>query len=1221
MKKAIGLLSIVGLTVGVVTLVVLFWPPTRTRSAFAEFPPEQSRFIDFEVRKEVLETMTRREQVDQMRDWLLFTAVADAGLSAAEINQSLFDLPAIRHGYLKPTSNFEYGAARSCYLGSGQVLAMVPAGISASERWDQLAQLADLHRKNIGERPTSLVVFEYDLNFGEAGDEPSAHLTRRATINAEELFSAQKHYVESKVTTRAEFEQFMQQIDDLVFARRDGDSLVLGGRKIQGHSYRGIRAEDVAAIWKSEDTIQSTTNPMEEKIEAFNRRWNSETYRTDTEKVALEKRYKREEAALKAELAKYKRDGSMAKGSGFSLDPTFDFDGLKVFFNRQLAPLLEFLPVTSIPADLEDDEKSQRVTINEVREALDHQDADPLFEMLGRIAELNPLMAKSIETEVKDRFSFQSARYDGHLKGTEVGMVLFYTDLLAKLWALDYLRSAPNYAVDDFKALTQVSVSPIYAKEIEQLSNTRLWFGPQDKGFQAADSGRSLLFAHIVTRVYAASSNSFQPGKEAEPNAASEAFLGWWDSHYEDIARYEPEYERLNQIMKWSLLIGWLNQEGYGKSLSFLRDVPIKNDNWFPQWAQQPEQARLRFRAWGATCPPSTGRRATQNAQSVCFFARGYKGAQTEGLPLLTSRPYKQFGQEMMLSGGVSLAEKATFAKRIPLSTSTETAPFLRRSNLKYGNLGDDGLATFDGASFKFKAVTENQSLLTASARSEAKLRGQFSELVHGTSVERTVQGTGAGLEIETKAAGAVLGDLRINPTPNGFRVGWKSRELDAGQMLVRQLSRSPHPEELLATHPDVVAALRLPGQDGYLVKLQNADSYLKMAQSRAPSVEIESGWQFRVASLEENVAHYNLAWMPEKNVATTLRGDTYLALSPQGRAPIRVVESYPPSGLKPYEVNHQGVTLRGQQNASTGEIYLRVDQLPANVRQDPAQLSRLLRPAEMKTELSVALREGNYEVALQNLLKTSSTEGAQFRQALGGKLTEYQQLLRGGRQADAHKLMQAMLLEYGRQPELIFYKSLTGISERSPKVGQTINEVLQSGVKNPVAFYQEVNARLARSGGSADSGRISLVPDGDKAVLRYELDALPPHTTVAPDALRGQNVRVYVQDAPGLNNLNWYVNPQRCLDEAVALKLGDLRRIPDADLANFRPSQLYVSDQSLVRTGQTGQASFRSYFTGQWNDPCQAPTSAASRNGECKPKTPPGEVYVLIAVAGTTTK
>ena len=42
------------------------------------------------------------------------------------------------------------------------------------------------------------------------------------------------------------------------------------------------------------------------------------------------------------------------------------------------------------------------------------------------------------------RNAYQAARYDGDLQGTEVGMVLFDTDLLAKLWAIDFDESSPR---------------------------------------------------------------------------------------------------------------------------------------------------------------------------------------------------------------------------------------------------------------------------------------------------------------------------------------------------------------------------------------------------------------------------------------------------------------------------------------------------------------------------------------------------------------------------------------------------------------------------------------------------------------------------------------------------------------------------------------------------------------------------------------------------------
>ena len=86
----------------------------------------------------------------------------------------------------------------------------------------------------------------------------------------------------------------------------------------------------------------------------------------------------------------------------------------------------------------------------------------------------------------EDKFSYQHARYDGDLKGTDVGMVLFYTDLLAKLWAIDYAGSTPNSEIAEFQPLTRTLVSAMYKEEVETLRDTRLWFGPQQRGFQIA---------------------------------------------------------------------------------------------------------------------------------------------------------------------------------------------------------------------------------------------------------------------------------------------------------------------------------------------------------------------------------------------------------------------------------------------------------------------------------------------------------------------------------------------------------------------------------------------------------------------------------------------------------------------------------------------------------------------------------------------------------------
>ena len=41
------------------------------------------------------------------------TVLSDAGLSPADLNQTLFDLPPIRYGYLRPVGVFDFDETRA----------------------------------------------------------------------------------------------------------------------------------------------------------------------------------------------------------------------------------------------------------------------------------------------------------------------------------------------------------------------------------------------------------------------------------------------------------------------------------------------------------------------------------------------------------------------------------------------------------------------------------------------------------------------------------------------------------------------------------------------------------------------------------------------------------------------------------------------------------------------------------------------------------------------------------------------------------------------------------------------------------------------------------------------------------------------------------------------------------------------------------------------------
>jgi len=231
----------------------------------------------------------------------------------------------------------------------------------------------------------------------------------------------------------------------------------------------------------------------------------------------------------------------------------------------------------------------------------------------------------------KSESQAQCARHVG-TEGTSVGMTMFYTDLLAKLWAsIDYGRSAPIVDVPGFLSKPRVDLAPAFLASARKSPDTRIWFGPRASAVSTATSGKtaSFFFDHTFSRIYAASSNPATPGIEVPAEEISRRTLGWWDRHFDDVASYEPEYQRLNQIMKWSLVAAALSESNTAEYLGL---VVVRRDLAFVGW-QRANRARLRFsESLPALASPPAGR--------VC-------------LPLLISHPFVSMGGSHAISGGV----------------------------------------------------------------------------------------------------------------------------------------------------------------------------------------------------------------------------------------------------------------------------------------------------------------------------------------------------------------------------------------------------------------------------------------------------------------------------------------------------------------------------------------------------------------------------------------
>lgn len=1061
---------------------------------FDDFPKNEPQMVDFRMDELSFADLTQREKEDQLRDWLLFTIASDRSLSASEINQSLYDLSAVRKGYTRAVSNFEYGTTRSLYIGTGEVVALIPAGLTPEQQLDELGAIADKHRKDTGEKPANLVAFEYELH----PEQQYALITRQKAVAAETLYAASNGYAEADVATLADLQKFVDSVDDLTFIQRQGNKLSLGGRKLQGKSYQSIRVEDIAAIWQSEDAVQRGTADFENK-------WNAKINQAaPTERDQLQVQAQKEFVEL-----------GLAGGNGFSLDPTYDYPAIKTIFTQEVVPgLSDYIVRENLP-----------ITTAEVQAAeagLTSNDIVPYLTLVDKLQQSDSPPSQyigfSLEALSRD-YSFQKARYDGPLQGTEVGMLLFYTDLLAKLWALDYNASTPQAALADFAPLPEVmgQLASIYQQEILDLPSTRLWFGPQAKGFQLSATGQRLTFARNATRIYAASSTPLNPGEETYPSAASEAFLGWWDNHYEEVASYEPAYEQLNQIMKWSLLVGWLNSDGHSDLLSFLENVPVQRDFWFPDWVRN-QGNRLKFQDW----------------ESIQFYPKGYLGNKTEVMPLLASRPYEAFGiSDRVISGGVSLADKALFEGRRGLSKIDALDDSVLRSTIDYASLdaADNfiNFSTLEGTAYRLFDQQPSLASVAVQANTGHKLRGRMTELANLEFV-RSIALTDAGVDVSTSVGGTKLGHLRTARSGNGFKVGWRGSDIDNGQLLVQKLvDSSMQPDgqslkRLIESEPTLVAAAQV--NDGsYLLKTHDANSWMQVAAGGGGR-DLPPDWQARMGSLADDLDgenNYLLRWLDDSLVQKQLAN---------GEAELFVTKARAASGLVTPD---DFVTNLKQRNYS---------EVAARIADDPTEAYAIARN-HIQSEFKI----------IDNLSQNR-------------------------REALALNHLDGLIGIYGRQPDLMVKKALLDISRKRLNVKRLdVDGADWSPVASQEDFFIAINAAFS---GSDNTPRFRAIKTDDQVFYIQDspgLNNIDPSTPIEDALFSGSTARVYRLEPGSIGDS--HIGGGGYDDPVAALPFGDIGdEVSGSDVTNnnsfnyrFRGSGSAIANEKCENQTQTGES------------------------------------------------
>jgi hypothetical protein len=114
----------------------------------------------------------------------------------------------------------------------------------------------------------------------------------------------------------------------------------------------------------------------------------------------------------------------------------------------------------------------------------------------------------------------------------------------------------------------------------------------------------------------------------------------------------------------------------------------------------------------------------------------------------------------------------------------------------------------------------------------------------------------------------------------------------------------------------------------------------------------------------------------------------------------------------------------------------------------------------------------------------------------------------------------------------------------------------------------------------------------------------------VTPAELEQVGLLVYIQDSPGLNNLDWHVSIEQSMHEVVSRDLGQVIKLPRGDIAQYQPSVLYAPDGTTCHLPNTADVSTH---VGSWAHvppPGGAPQSECGTNG-CPDSS---GVYVVLA-------
>jgi hypothetical protein len=178
----------------------------------------------------------------------------------------------------------------------------------------------------------------------------------------------------------------------------------------------------------------------------------------------------------------------------------------------------------------------------------------------------------------------------------------------------------------------------------------------------------------------------------------------------------------------------------------------------------------------------------------------------------------------------------------------------------------------------------------------------------------------------------------------------------------------------------------------------------------------------------------------------------------------------------------------------------------------------------------------------------------------------------------------------HGPLPELTLRKGLAHIQRgRSARAAEAVEQTRHAGLSDPLSFLAEIEARIRqatqpgvaeeltrlhkfvewrqRLAGASGSGEyVNLAGDPGGLGLHLRAKALKQEPVPARDwpGLRSDNTLLYVQDSPGLNNLDFSISLQQALASLPAGRLPRVSQVAHQSIAEFRPDKVFVGDAQV---------------------------------------------------------